>query len=165
MNMKGQKEVYEMLEQLGIKYDYLEHPSAPTTELGKKYCESLSGKHCKNLFLRNHKGNKHYLVIFDCDKELAIRDLGQLLKQGKLSFASEERMMKYLNLYPGSVSPLGLINDEENHVYVFLDENLKHADKISFHPNDNRATLSIHIKDFIWFMDKVGNAYEWIRLY
>ncbi|MDL2251419.1 prolyl-tRNA synthetase associated domain-containing protein [Odoribacter sp. OttesenSCG-928-J03] len=163
--MVGQEIVYKKLEELGIVFDYLEHPAAPTAELGKQYCVSLPGKHCKNLFFRNHKGNRHYLVIFDCDKELAIRDLEQILKQGKLSFASEQRMVKYLGLYPGSVSPFGLLNDTENHVYVFLDKNLKLTDKISFHPNDNHASLSIDTVDFIRYMDSVGNAYEWIELY
>ena len=88
-----------------------------------------------------------------------------LLKQGKLSFASEKRMEKYLGLKPGSVSPFGLVNDEEHHVYVFLDENLLQAEKLSFHPNDNRASLAIKREDFIRYMDAVGNEYEWIKLY
>ena len=104
-------------------------------------------------------------VIFHCDRNLAIHDLEQLLKQGKLSFASEKRMEKYLGLKPGSVSPFGLVNDTEHHVYVFLDENLKQARKLSFHPNDNRASLAIKTEDFIRYMDQTGNGYEWIRLY
>ena len=104
-------------------------------------------------------------MIFHCDRSLAIHDLEQLLKQGKLSFASEQRMEKYLGLKPGSVSPLGLVNDTEHHVYVFLDENLKQAKKLSFHPNDNRASLAIRIEDFIRYMEASGNGYEWIKLY
>ena len=88
-----------------------------------------------------------------------------MLKQGKLSFASEARMEKYLGLRPGSVSPFGLVNDEEHHVYVFLDKNLLKAKKLSFHPNDNRASLAIKLDDFIRYMDWVGNGYEWIELY
>ena len=68
-------------------------------------------------------------------------------------------------LKPGSVSPFGLVNDTEHHVYVFLDENLKQARKLSFHPNDNRASLAIKTEDFIRYMDQTGNGYEWIRLY
>ena len=74
-------------------------------------------------------------------------------------------MEKYLGLKPGSVSPFGLVNDTEHHVYVFLDENLKQARKLSFHPNDNRASLAIKTEDFIRYMDQTGNGYEWIRLY
>ena len=74
-------------------------------------------------------------------------------------------MEKYLGLKPGSVSPFGLVNDTEHHVYVFLDENLKQARKLSFHPNYNRASLAIKTEDFIRYMDQTGNGYEWIRLY
>lgn len=163
--MIGQQKVYDVLKELGIEFDYIEHPPAPTIEIARQYWTRLDSKHCKNLFFRNHKGNRHYLVIFDCDRDLAIHDLEQLLKQGKLSFASEKRMVKYLGLYPGSVSPFGLLNDEEKHVYVFLDENLKKAEKLSFHPNDNRASIAISTVDFIRYMEATGNGYEWIKLY
>ena len=163
--MVGQEKVYERLRELRIEFDYLEHPAAPTIEIARQYWTNLDSTHCKNLFFRNHKGNRHYLVIFHCDRSLAIHDLEQLLKQGKLSFASEQRMEKYLGLKPGSVSPLGLVNDTEHHVYVFLDENLKQAKKLSFHPNDNRASLAIRIEDFIRYMEASGNGYEWIKLY
>ncbi len=163
--MIGQQKVYETLAALGIVFDYLEHPEAPTIEIARQYWKNLDSTHCKNLFFRNHKGNRHYLVVFHCDQNLAIRELEQKLHQGKLSFASEIRMEKYLGVKPGSVSPFGLVNDEENHVYVFLDENLRNARKLSFHPNDNRASLAIGTDDFIRYMDFVGNAYEWIRLY
>ena len=163
--MIGQEKVYERLAELGIGFDYLEHSEAPTIEIARQYWVNLDSTHCKNLFFRNHKGNQHYLVIFHCDQTLAIHDLEHLLHQGKLSFASEKRMEKYLGLKPGSVSPFGLVNDVEHHVYVFLDENLKKASKLSFHPNDNRASLAIKTEDFIRFMDSSGNSYEWIKLY
>ena len=150
--MIGQEKVYETLERLGIEFDYIEHPPAPTIEIARQYWTAL-------------EGNRHYLVVFDCDRNLAIHDLEHLLKQGKLSFASEKRMVKYLGLYPGSVSPFGLLNDEEHHVYVFLDENLKRAEKLSFHPNDNRASLAVKTEDFVRYMETVGNGYEWIKLY
>lgn len=161
----GQEKVYETLSRLEIGFDYLEHPAAPTIEIAKQYWANLDSKHCKNLFFRNHKGDRHYLVVFDCDRNLAIHDLEHRLKQGKLSFASEKRMVKYLGLYPGSVSPFGLVNDVGHHVYVFLDENLKNARKLSFHPNDNRASLAVKTGDFIRYMDAAGNGYEWIELY
>ena len=163
--MIGQEKVYETLEALGIPYEYFEHPEAPTVELALRYCQNLDSTHCKNLFFRNHKGDRHYLVILRCDRSLAIHDLEQKLHQGKLSFASDRRMMKYLGLRPGSVSPFGLVNDVEHHVYVFLDENLRDTAKLSFHPNDNRASLSIRTEDFVRFMDSTGNGYEWVKLY
>ncbi len=163
--MIGQQKVYEVLSALGITFDYLEHPPAPTIEIAKQYWTGLDSVHCKNLFFRNHKGNRHYLVCFDCDQHLAIHDLERLLKQGKLSFASEQRMERYLGLRPGSVSPFGLVNDTEHHVYVFLDEQLRKAGKLSFHPNDNRASIAVRTGDFIRYMDATGNGYEWITLY
>lgn len=163
--MIGQEKVYKVLSELGITFDYLEHPEAPTIEIARQYWTNLDSTHCKNLFFRNHKGKRHYLVIFHCDRNLAIRELEQLLHQGKLTFASEQRMEKYLGVKPGSVSPFGLVNDESHQVYVFLDENLKKARKLSFHPNDNRASLAIKTEDFIRYMDYCGNEYEWIKLY
>lgn len=162
--MIGQEKVYETLKALGIEFDYLEHPEAPTIEIARQYWKNLDSTHCKICFsgIIEETG---ITWLFHCDRNLAIHDLEQLLKQGKLSFASEKRMEKYLGLKPGSVSPFGLVNDTEHHVYVFLDENLKQARKLSFHPNDNRASLAIKTEDFIRYMDQTGNGYEWIRLY
>ncbi|MDR2413640.1 MAG: prolyl-tRNA synthetase associated domain-containing protein [Odoribacteraceae bacterium] len=165
MNMIGQEIVYETLAALGIPFDYLEHPEAPTVEIAKRYWKELDSTHCKNLFFRNHKGNRHYLVVFDCDRDLAIHDLERRLKQGKLTFASAERMARYLGTRPGSVSPFGLLNDAEHHVYLFMDKNLLAARKLSFHPNDNRASLAIETKAFTRYLDHTGNGYEWIELY
>ncbi|PIY07314.1 MAG: prolyl-tRNA editing protein, partial [Bacteroidetes bacterium CG_4_10_14_3_um_filter_31_20] len=124
----------------------------------------IDATHCKNLFFRNHKGNKHYLVIFDCSKNLDIHSLEKILKQGKLSFASEQRMKKYLGLLPGSVSPFGLINDIKKEVHLFIDENLKNSKTISFHPNINTASLVITFNDFLKFIKNCGNLYEFIDL-
>ena len=116
--------VFDFLRRNGIEYDVYCHPEAPTIEIARQYWRRDGSKHCKNLFFRNHKGNRHYLVVFDCERSLAIHDLEHRLHQGKLSFASEQRMERYLGLRPGSVSPFGLINDAENHVHLFLDRTL-----------------------------------------
>ena len=123
--MQGQKELYDLLEKLNISFEYHEHPPAPTVAEAKKYWEKIDAGKCKNLFLRNHKGNRHYLVILEHRNVLAIHDLEKMLYQGKLSLASEKRLQKYLGLAPGSVSPFGLINDTDHHVYLFIDKNLK----------------------------------------
>ncbi len=162
---KGDPRVYQVLNQLEIPFEYFDHPAAPTVEIAMKYWKDLDAQHCKNLFFRNHKGNKHFLVILDCSYKLNIRDLEQRLKQGKLTFASPERMLKYLNIQPGSVSPFGLIHDNTNHVHVFLGENLKKAKTISFHPNDNTASLVIPFEGFIKYLNHTGNSYEFLDLY
>ena len=96
---------------------------------------------------------------------MAIHDLEHRLRQGKLSFASEQRMERWLGLRPGSVSPFGLINDPENHVHLFLDAKLREWPSWSFHPNDNRATVVIEQEEFLRYMAAVGNSYEFIELY
>ena len=165
ISMIGQRQVYDYLDSLGIKFDYYEHPEAPTIEIASKFYRGEGTTLCKNLFFRNHKGNKHYLVLFECMHQMDIHDLEHRLHQGKLTFASEARMEKYLGLKPGSVSPFGLINDTEHHVHVFIDQNLKNAPRLSFHPNDNTATIVIKNEDFIKFLDAMGNSYEFLELY
>jgi len=109
--MNGDPRLYAILDDLGIEYEYHEHPPGPTVEEALKYWKDIDSAHCKNIFFRNHKGNRHYLVISDHRYPLDIHDLEKRLKQGKLSFASPKRLLKYLGLTPGSVSLFGLIND------------------------------------------------------
>jgi Ala-tRNA(Pro) deacylase len=163
--LRGDPKVYEVLKQLDIPFEYYEHPPVPTVKEAAIYWKDLVATHCKNLFFRNHKGNKHYLVIFEYSHNTQIRDLEQRLKQGKLTFASDERLKKYLGLTPGSVSPFGLINDTAKHVHLFLDENFQRSEKISFHPNINTASLVIPFKGFIKFLEMTGNVYEYVKLY
>lgn len=178
-----QEKVLKFLQEHNIPYSCYEHPEGKTIEEAKRWWRQDGSVHCKNIFMRNHKGNQHYLVCFHCDHDLDIHDLEARLKAalqaqgkpscGKLSFASPERMMKYLGLEPGSVSPFGLINDEEHHVHLFLDagllddNNYPQADHktLSFHPNDCRGTVVITLEDFERYLALVGNTYEFIRLY
>lgn len=163
--MSKSEKVLQLLGELDIKYELYEHPPVPTVEDALPYWDKIDATHCKNLFFRNHKGNRHYLVILKHNRKLNIRDLEQRLKQGKISFASPQRMERYLGLSGGSVSVFGLINDEENHVHLFLDDGLKSAEKISFHPNENNATVVISDQSFIKFLDWSKNSYEFITLY
>lgn len=154
--------VSKYLSELKIEHEIYYHPPLPTIEKVKEFWDTMHGVHCKNLFFRNHKGNRHYLVIFDCNKELDIRSLELKLKQGKLTFASAARMEKYLGLTPGSVSPFGLISDQYREVKLFIDSSLSNSEYISFHPKDNRASLVLRYLDFIKFLDERGNQYEYI---
>ena len=163
--MNKKDKVLEVLQSLNIEYEMHEHPPVPTVEDALPYWNKINATHCKNLFFRNHKGNRHYLVILRHDRQLNIRDLEQRLKQGKISFASPKRMEKYLGLSGGSVSVFGLINDTENHVHLFIDEALKQAEMITFHPNENDATLVISKSSFLAFLNWSRNAYEFIKLY
>lgn len=170
-----EKVVLDYLDAHDIRYDVYHHPEGKSIEEAKRWWKEDGSVHCKNIFLRNHKGNQHYLVCFDCDHDLDIHDLEQRLKAelmangfnspGKLSFASAERMDRYLGLEPGSVSPFGLINDSENHVILFLDENLQDAESLSFHPNDCRGTVVISHDMFARYLEAKGNEYRYMKLY
>ncbi len=165
MNCERIEKVLKFLTDNNIEHSWYTHQEAPTIEIARTQWRTDGSKHSKNLFFRNHKGNRHYLVVLDCERDLAIRDLEQMLHQGKLSFASPQRMEKYLGLQPGSVSPFGLINDTENHVHLFIDENLKNEKSLSFHPNDNHATVVISQEEFMRYLELTGNSYEFINLY
>jgi Ala-tRNA(Pro) deacylase len=163
--MRGQAELYKLFEQLSIQFEYHEHPPLATIEDAIIHWKDYNSGRCKNIFFRNHKGDRHYLVILEHLRHLNIHDLEKRLKQGKLTFASDKRLMKYLGLAPGSVSPFGLINDKENNVHLFIDEKLKESDRLAFHPNINTASLVISRSDFIKFLEYTGNTYEFIKLY
>ena len=173
------------LDEKGFEYSWYTHPEAPTIEIARQYWKQDGSKHCKNLFFRNHKGNRHYLVVLDCERDLDIHDLEKRLHQGKLSFASPQRMEKYLGLQPGSVSPFGLINDmnlvgedgtpnegvaakelfENGHrVKLFLDKDLQESALVSFHPCDNTASTVISNADLLKFLALWGGEYEWIEI-
>ena len=162
MTNTPRKLVFDNLRRLNISFEVYEHPPLDTIEVALKYWKDIDAHHCKNLFFRNHKGKKHYLVIIKDTTTFNIRSLEQKLKQGKLRFASEKRLLKYLGLRPGSVSPFGLINDDTNHVHVFIDHQLQEAKKISFHPNDNTASVVLEYSDFIKYLNSSGNTYEYI---
>jgi Ala-tRNA(Pro) deacylase len=163
--MNKRLEVIRYLEGLNIPFKLYEHPPVPTVEEALPYWNEIDATHCKNLFFRNHKGNRHYLVILDHRRKLNIRDLEQKLKQGKISFASHKRMERYLGLGAGSVSAFGIINDNDNHVHLFIDKALQSSTHISFHPNENNATLVISFASFLRFLESSGNSYEFITLY
>jgi len=163
--MRGQKELHDLLDKLGITYEYHEHPPLATIDDAIIHWKDYNSGRCKNIFFRNHKGNRHYLVILEHLAQLDIHHLEKRLKQGKLTFASDHRLKKHLGLDPGSVSPFGIINDRDKHVYLFIDEKLKEEERLAFHPNVNTATLVISKSDFLKFLDYMGNGYEFIKLY
>jgi Ala-tRNA(Pro) deacylase len=163
--MRGQIELYRLFEKLDIQFEYHEHPPLATIEDAKTHWKNYNSGRCKNIFFRNHKGDRHYLIILEHLRQLNIRDLEKRLKQGKLTFASDFRLKKYLGIEPGSVSPFGLINDSEKHVHLFIDEKLKEFDRLTFHPNINTASLVLSKSDFLKFLEYTGNTFEFIRLY
>jgi Ala-tRNA(Pro) deacylase len=145
--------VYKYLEKLEISYEKREHPPVYSCEGASEFTGDMKGMHCKNLFFRNKKGKKHYLIIFDERKEINIKSISGKVGESNLSFASEQRMMKYLGLTPGSVSVFGLINDMDNEVIVYIDKDVLNSEYVNFHPNVNTATLNIDIDNFNRFLE------------
>jgi len=163
--MRGQKELYELLEKLGISFEYHEHPPLATIHDAIIHWKDYNSGRCKNIFFRNHKGDRHYLVILEHLRQLDIHDLEKRLRQGKLTFASDQRLKKFLGVEPGSVSPFGLINDRERHVRLFIDEKLGEFERLAFHPNVNTSSIVVLKSDFLKFLDYTGISYEFIKLY
>ncbi|HZR26820.1 MAG TPA: prolyl-tRNA synthetase associated domain-containing protein [Vicinamibacterales bacterium] len=155
-----ERPVIAKLEALGITFTRHEHPPVPTVEDALEHWKGIDATHCKNLFLRNQKGNRHYLVIVEHAKRVDLRKVADQIGDGKLSFASPERLMAHLGLTPGSVSPFGLINNADHAVRVFLDRDLRSASRLSFHPNINTVTLTVSVADFDKFLASCGNPVQ-----
>ncbi len=160
-----EKKVYETLDMLNIPYDRYTHPAVYTiAEIEEYDVKGDNIVHCKNLFLRNSKGDKHYLVIIESHKKSSTKDLAKQIESTRLSFASPERMEKYLGLEPGSVSPFGLINDENKEVELLIDKDLATREKITFHPNINTASVTISYDDFQKYIKWCGNKVKYVQV-
>lgn len=150
--------VYAALDALGIAYERHEHPAVFTAEDASKYWNPIAGTQCKNLFLRNKKGDRHYLVVLEISKRADLKDLVKLVGDDRLSFGSPERLMSELGLTPGSVSPFGLLNDADGSVRVLVDRDLRGADRLIFHPNINTASVVVSWADLEKFLATRSNA-------
>jgi Ala-tRNA(Pro) deacylase len=154
--------VVERLRDLGIAFERHEHPPVATVEQAAEHWAGIDAAHCKNLFLRNQKGDRHYLLILEHSKKADLRAVATQIGDGKLSFGSPERLLKHLGLTPGSVSPFGLIHDSSHSVRVVVDRDLQAAARLSFHPNINTATLVVSKDDFVRFLAACGNPVQYI---
>ena len=152
-----EQRVYEVLDGLGIPYVRHVHPPVATVAEAVEHWKGMAGAFCKNLFVRNKPGKRHYLIIAEHLKPLDLLALSHTLGDSRLSFASDERMMRFLGVHPGAVSPFGLINDEKHEVIVVLDEELTRAGFVNFHPNVNTATLTVSSADLMKFLKARGN--------
>ncbi len=160
----GKDYINAILKQLSIACTEYDHPPVFTVAEAEKYWKDIPGTHCKNLFLRDNKGKKHFLVVLPHNKQIDLKMLGEITGAGRLSFASEQRLDKYLGLKPGAVSPFGLINDVENHVVVFIDDDLSKASLLGFHPNRNDATLTLSFDGLMQFFKWTGNETRLVSL-
>ena len=163
--MTAQEEtVVARLRELGIAFTRHEHPPVVTVDEAAAHWAGIDATHCKNLFLRNQKGDRHYLVVLTASKKADLKGVAEQIGDGKLSFASPERLMTHLGLTPGSVSPFGLVNDDGHEVRVVLDRDFQGAARLAFHPNINTATFTVAAADFKKFLDACGNPVQHVTV-
>ena len=153
-----------VLDRLGIAYTRHDHPPVFTVDEALLHWKGIDAAHCKNLFLRNKKGTRHYLVVAEHSNPVSLQRVAEVVGDDRLSFGSPERLQRYLGLTPGSVSPLGLINDSAKDVRVVVDVDLRDAPAVGFHPNVNTATVVVSGADFARFLEWSGQSVQWVRL-
>lgn len=163
MSPDKEGQVLAALDALGLAYAKRDHPPASTVEDAVRFWQGLPGAQCKNLFLRNKKGNHHYLVVAEHRRAVDLRALAKLLPDDRLSFASDERLARHLGVTPGAVGPFGLVADEARAVIVIVDDGLREAEFVSFHPNVNTSTVTISGAAFRAFLAWRGNPVRYVR--
>ena len=156
------QDVERYLAGLAVAFTRHEHPPVATVAEAETHWAGIDALHCKNLFLRNQKGTRHFLVVLAVTRRGDLAAIGDLFGERKLGFASPERLLAHLGLTPGSVSPFGLINDPEHRVEVAIDVAVRDAARVAFHPNVNTATLVVTGGDFQRFLAAVGHEVRWI---
>ena len=156
--------VYAALDALGIVYERHEHPAVFTADDAARFWDPIPGVQCKNLFLRNKKGDRHYLVVLEISKRADLKEIVKLVGDDRLSFGSPDRLLAHLGLTPGSVSPFGLMNNADGAVRVLLDADLKDAERLIFHPNINTASIVVSWADLERFLATRQNTVRVIAL-
>ena len=143
---------YELLDSLGVEYERIDHEPAMTMEVCRAIDEALGATICKNLFLCNRQETAFYLLMMPGDKPFKTKDLSAQIGSSRLSFAGREHMERLLDITPGSVSVLGLMNDKEGAVRLLIDEDVLTGEYIGCHPCINTSSLRIKTSDM---MEKV----------
>ena len=144
-----EKRVYDLLDSLGIEYKRVDHPAAQTMEACAEIEKVLGVEICKNLFLRNRQKTDFYLLMMPGSKPFKTKDITKQLGCARLSFAEAEFMEEFLDITPGSVSVLGLMNDKENRVRLVIDKDILNGEYIGCHPCINTSSLAIKTEDII----------------
>jgi Ala-tRNA(Pro) deacylase len=150
-------DIYQFLADHDIEYERRDHPPVFTCEEAERLVPDMSAAKTKNLFLRDRKGRRHFLVVVGYEKAVDLKALTSFLGVSKLGFASPERLKRYLGVDPGSVSILGLMNDVDQAVEVIVDEGLWGAEAFRCHPLVNTSTLAISRDDIQRFLEITGH--------
>ena len=157
-------ELDAFLKQYGIAAPRHEHPVVMTVEESERLVPKLPGAKTKNLFLRDKKGARHFLVTVAHDQAVDLNALGVALGAGRIGFASPERLLKHLGITPGSVSLLSLVNDRDGAVEFVIDRALWTADAVQAHPLVNTATMVLAHADLERFLAATGHVPRVINL-
>ncbi len=157
--------VYDYLDKLGISYYRTDHEAAGTMELCNAIDAVLGVIICKNLFLCNRQKTAFYLLMMPGDKKFKTKELSAQINSARLSFADAEDMLKYLDIEPGSVSIMGLMNDTEHHVQLLVDEDVLRDEYVGCHPCVNTSSLKLRTADvFGTFLRAVGHNMKTVHL-
>lgn len=156
---------YDLLDELGIGYQRTDHEAADTMEECNEIDAVLGVVICKNLFLCNKQATKFYLLMMPGDKAFRTKEVSHQIGSSRLSFASPENMLRLLELEPGSVSIMGLMNDVENQVQLLIDEDVLKDEYLGCHPCVNTSSLKIKVSDIIdKFLPRIGHDYMTVHL-
>ena len=155
VNMTGRSDreirAYSILDRLGVEFDRTDHPEKPATtmEVCNEVDAVLKVRICKNLFLCNRQKTNFYLLLMPGDKPFKTKDLSRQMGISRLSFAEEEYMAQFLDVHPGSVSVLGLMNDQGHRVQLVIDEDVLKEEMFGCHPCENTSSLRFKTRDLM----------------
>ena len=152
--------IYQFLSDHHIPYERHDHPAVYTVEESRRLVPPLPGAKTKNLFLRDRKGRRHILVTVGHEKNVDLKTLADLLGIGKLSFASSDRLFRFLGVDPGAVTMLAVVNDRRHAVEVVMDEPIWHATAVQCHPLVNTSTLVIPQEHLQRFFEITGHLVQ-----
>ena len=152
---------YDLLDRLGVAYERVDHEAAMTMEVCQEIDEVLQATICKNLFLCNRQETAFYLLMMPDDKPFRTKDLSAQIGSARLSFAKPEYMEQFLDITPGSVSVMGLMNDKEKRVQLLIDEDVLNSEYVGCHPCINTSSIRLLTKDLV---DKVIPAMEHVYI-
>jgi Ala-tRNA(Pro) deacylase len=161
---QNRQRVFDALRDLGINFQIFDHPPIRTSGDAFLLPEDVEGGRCKNLFLRNNEGTNHYLVILGLESRCDLKILARKLNEKRLGFASEDRLMRFLGVSSGSVSPFNLLNGNGKEVIIVVEEALLSQEKLAFHPNENTATLVLSVEDFMKYLRSSENRIDFVDL-
>lgn len=158
--------VFAKLDEIGIEYEKYEHEAMYSMDDCSEFDHQIGAMIVKNYFLSTRRTAQPYLCLVRPNARFCASDVSRQAGSSRLSFGSEEMMQKYLRVYPGAVSPLGLIFDEEKKVRLLVDEKLLQAERLAFHPCDNTATVAMRGCDFFSkFLPAIGREYDTVEIH